>query len=61
MVVRLKAIQAKEDREEAENKAAAVIQELEAMKLARAAMIVREGVLETLGSLPSVVPLPVAS
>jgi len=24
-------------------------------------MIVREGVLETLGSLPSVVPLPVAS
>jgi len=45
VVVRLKAIQAKEDREEAENKAAAVIEELEAMKLARAAMIVREGVL----------------
>lgn len=44
----LKAIHAQEDREEAEVKAAAVIEKLESMKLGRAAMIVREGVLETL-------------
>ncbi|MBX3407041.1 MAG: IS256 family transposase [Phycisphaeraceae bacterium] len=44
----LKAIHAQEDRDEAEIKAAAVIEKLESMKLGRAAQIVREGVLETL-------------
>jgi transposase-like protein len=48
VVAMLKAIHAQEDREEAEIKAAAVIEKLESMKLARSAQIVREGVLETL-------------
>jgi transposase-like protein len=48
VVAMLKAIHAQEDREEAEIKAAAVIEKLETMKLGRAAQIVREGVLETL-------------
>jgi putative transposase len=44
----LKAIQAQEDREAARRKAADVVMKLEAMKLGKAAQIVREGVEETL-------------
>lgn len=44
----LKAIHAQEDRREAEVKAAAVEEKLEAMRLSKAAAIVREGVAETL-------------
>ncbi len=48
VVAMLKAIHAQEDRAEAEQKAAAVVEKLETMKLGRAAQIVREGVSETL-------------
>ena len=44
----LKAIHAQEDREAAEKKAAEVVEKLAAMKLAKAASIVRDGVAETL-------------
>lgn len=44
----LKAIHAQEDRQAARRKAADVVEKLEAMKLAKAAQIVREGVEETL-------------
>ncbi|MCG3122662.1 MAG: hypothetical protein GIKADHBN_01055 [Phycisphaerales bacterium] len=44
----LKAIHAQEDRTSAEQKAAAVVEKLEGMRLAKAAGIVREGVHETL-------------
>jgi len=44
----LKAIHAQEDRQSAEQKAKAVADKLEGMKLARAAQVVREGVAETL-------------
>ena len=44
----LKAIHAQEDREEARKKAATVTEKLEAMKLAKAASKVREGIDETL-------------
>ena len=44
----LKAIHAQEDRQSAEQKAGQVVEKLAAMKLARAAAIVREGVAETL-------------
>src|SRR5581483_10615660 len=44
----LKAIHAQEDREAAEAKAAAVVEKLTALKLARAAEVVRSGVAETL-------------
>jgi transposase-like protein len=44
----LKAIRAQEDRKCAEEKAAAVAEKLEAMRLSKAAAIVREGALETL-------------
>ena len=44
----LKAIHAQEDRQEASRKAEAVAEKLEAMKLSRAAAIVREGAVETL-------------
>lgn len=45
----LKAVHAQEDREAAETKAAQVVEKLEAMRLGKAAAIVREGVAETLG------------
>lgn len=48
VVAMLKAIHAKEDRQSAEQKAARVAEKLEAMRLSKAAAIVREGVLETL-------------
>ncbi|MBY0113796.1 MAG: IS256 family transposase [Phycisphaerales bacterium] len=48
VVAMLKAIHAQEDRREAEIKAAAVAEKLEAMRLGRAAQIVREGAGETL-------------
>ena len=44
----LKAIHAQEDAEAARQKAAAVVDKLEAMKLSKAAQVVREGVEETL-------------
>ncbi len=44
----LKAIHAQEDRESAEQKGAAVVAKLEAMKLGKAAEVVRTGVIETL-------------
>lgn len=44
----LKAIHAQEDRVCAEEKAAAVVEKLETMKLGKAAQVVREGVMETL-------------
>ena len=44
----MKAIHAQEDREAAQAKAALVIEKLESMRLAKAASIVREGVIETL-------------
>ncbi len=44
----LKAIHAQENREEARRKAAAVVEKLESMKLAKGAAIVREGIEETL-------------
>ena len=44
----LKAIHAQEDRASAEQKAKAVAEKLEGMKLAKAAQVVREGVAETL-------------
>jgi putative transposase len=44
----LKAIHAQEDRQAARRKAADVVEKLEAMKLGKAAQIVREGVSETL-------------
>jgi len=44
----LKAIHAQEDREEAQNKAEAVAKKLEAMKLTKAAQLVRDGAEETL-------------
>jgi len=47
VAVMLKAIHAQEDRAEAEKKAAAVVERLEAMKLSKAAKVVREGVAET--------------
>ena len=48
VVAMLKAIHAQEDRQPAEEKAAAVVEKLEGMRLGRAAQIVREGVAETL-------------
>jgi len=45
----LKAIHAQEDREETQNKAEAVARKLEAMKLTKAAQLVRDGAEETLG------------
>ncbi|MFN7021240.1 MAG: IS256 family transposase [Phycisphaerales bacterium] len=48
VVAMLKAIHAQEDRVNAEQKAAQVVQKLEAMRLGRAAEIVRSGVGETL-------------
>jgi putative transposase len=45
----LKAIHAQEDRQAASQKAQAVVEKLEGMKLAKAAGIVREGFAETLG------------
>jgi len=48
VVAMLKAIHAQEDRENAEAKAAAVVEKLESMKLGKAATIVRKGVSETL-------------
>jgi transposase-like protein len=44
----LKAIHAQEDRAGAEQKAAAVVAKLEAMKLSRAAQVIRDGIGETL-------------
>lgn len=44
----LKAIHAQEDRQAAEEKARAVVQKLESMRLSKAAQIVREGASETL-------------
>ena len=48
VVAMLKAIHAQEDRDSAEQKAALVVEKLEAMRLGAAAKIVREGVGETL-------------
>jgi putative transposase len=48
VVAMLKAIHAQEDRQSAEQKAALVVQKLEGMRLAKAAAIVRDGVVETL-------------
>jgi putative transposase len=48
VVAMLKAIHAQEDRSSAEQKAALVVEKLEGMRLAKAAAIVREGVVETL-------------
>lgn len=44
----LKAIHAQEDRDAAEKKAAEVVEKLEAMRLGKAASVVRDGVMETL-------------
>src|SRR5581483_356726 len=44
----LKAIHAREDRQSAEQKAQAVVEKLEGMRLAKAAALVREGIAETL-------------
>ncbi len=48
VIAMLKATHAQEDRASAEQKAAPVVEKLEAMRLSKAAAIVREGVLETL-------------
>ena len=48
VVAMLKAIQAQEDREAAQQKAQEVVKKLLAMKLAKAAQVVRDGVAETL-------------
>jgi putative transposase len=48
VVAMLKAIHAQEDRREALQKAAAVVEKLEAMRLSKAAGLVREGVAETI-------------
>jgi transposase-like protein len=48
VVAMLKAIHAQEDRSSAEQKAALVVEKLGGMRLAKAAAIVREGVVETL-------------